>query len=1203
MNEMNDKNEIIKDKNEQDEKDFQNINNIEIDPSKYNLDYTVKFNSINTYINSIAKQKFLIQLFLSSSKINMFNKIISLDKLYTIIDSENNITMIYSIVSKILNYMKIGRMSTYMLNTNIFFCSEFLSNNQNYYFAHIFFSELKKINDNISFDKKLTNEVSEFIKTKIDYFEKYFISLVNIEQISELNKIINNILNQNDKEKKEENEIEAIENINNNYVYAINKTWLQNAKIFIGNYLFAKETQALKQFFDDAFDKENVLSLFLSDQKIDKAIGNKTYYPFPGPINNFPITDFKYMLLDPIIKEENYLIKKHLIPQLDYYWINHKDWTTLKDAFSCTNEIKRKKTEIEMIQINAFIFYSGIRKYKNESVNFMKKRVIHISKTKSIKDFEIKIMRCLEHELGKKINENINENIVYLYKMNKKNRDIIIEMFLSFIIDIQNYESVFINEINFSEEEKKNKIEDIFKKYNPKKEILIIEICDKKINQKFINPIMPKLNKNNENKFYCSICSGEINNLNNINNICKLCSMYIYCSEKCANINNNQENIKIKEHYKLHKFLSELILKPFKLKDFLSESFYNQMYTLENMEKSKGVAGLYNLGNTCYMNCSLQCLSNTKDLTKYFINNNFQNEINLQTTFGSNGVLVKSYSDLLNLLWFSKFIKINPSFFRMAFCMSTHKFMNNNQQDAMDFILILLNYLHEDLNRIKAKPYSMFKEQQIDESDVLASQRAYNYYQKRDNSIIMDLFNGQFQNKIKCATCFTEKKTYEPFMNVCLPIPEKHNFYIIKFFTNLNCKYITMKINSETSFEDLLKKASNYLSKKILDSINAIKKEYKNNSKNDQYLQDLLKQNIEIVKLDKNKIINEIYIQPDDNNNQLKEYIDDGEEIVLFEKELIPDYHQNIYVYPITTNPKNEDEINYLSYPVVFSVKHDLTLENLEKEIVEKLNHIIKKDFNIKNNHIIDLHILHSNRNKNTGIFKIVKDYEKCIFCTNDYGVKKYCPLYFFFDKNDTVSKIFQHTKNSYPFVLLARSSYYDLTKEVYPGFNFEENNNLNNNKNIYDSFNQFGNLEILGEEDLWNCPKCLAKRKIGKSIKIYKAPNYLIIQLKRFKKKSGGFFDFLQGDKNESFVGFPIKNLDLSNYIEGPGKNNGIYNLYAVINHKSLLGYNHYTSFCRNNKKWIEYDDSKINNNIKNPVTNEAYILFYIKKNIDENY
>ena len=77
--------------------------------------------------------------------------------------------------------------------------------------------------------------------------------------------------------------------------------------------------------------------------------------------------------------------------------------------------------------------------------------------------------------------------------------------------------------------------------------------------------------------------------------------------------------------------------------------------------------------------------------------------------------------------------------------------------------------------------------------------------------------------------------------------------------------------------------------------------------------------------------------------------------------------------------------------------------------------------------------------------------------------------------------------------------------------------------------------------------------------------------------------------------MSFPIKNLDLSNYVEGPGKTECLYDLYAVINHKSINGCNHFTAFCNNDNRWIEYDDHKLNL-IDNPVTKDAYILFYSK-------
>ena len=37
-----------------------------------------------------------------------------------------------------------------------------------------------------------------------------------------------------------------------------------------------------------------------------------------------------------------------------------------------------------------------------------------------------------------------------------------------------------------------------------------------------------------------------------------------------------------------------------------------------------GLVGLSNLGNTCFINSCLQCMSNTKPFTKYFLNMYFE---------------------------------------------------------------------------------------------------------------------------------------------------------------------------------------------------------------------------------------------------------------------------------------------------------------------------------------------------------------------------------------------------------------------------------------------------------------------------------------------------------------------------------------------------------------------------------------------------
>ncbi len=972
--------------------------------------------------------------------------------------------------------------------------------------------------------------------------------------------------------------------------------------------------------------------------------------------------------IDQRNKEENNFLKKDVVNGEDYFLISYNDWKLLNDSFTSTNEIKRKKDYIDMISFGVIILDQRFIEYKNYNINLLKKKYIQIKKKATILDFIKKIYRCVDYEIFnfnkiikknkekneeknqnqnqdikniEKINEikndsinqnnknNINENInelkdnknkkiindnnndknnnidkntnnskgtrkVLFYKVKKNNRDIIIEMLICFINDIPTYESVCIQELNFFND--KN-IQEIFKNYNPKKELLIIETINIGQTSQFLHQIK---NIPNSKIYNCSICNKKITDLNDTKYNCELCSMYLFCSKECG---KNQVNERGINHHKLHTYLSELILNTFNFESFLTQKFYSEININDNIEKNKGILGLYNLGNTCYINSSLQCLSNTKDLTKYFLNNFYQNEVNLNNNNGTNGCLLKAYSDLISEMWLTDTKKLDPYFFRLSFCLSTKKFANNQQQDAMEFLLILLNYLHEDLNRVREKPYIQINEQSEKETDKEASERYWNYHLQRENSIIVDLFHGQFQNIIKCEKCHKEKKTYEPFINLSLPIPEAHNHYIIKFFTHLKCKYITININSETTFENLVSKSINYLSKNILDAWDNMKK----NSiiTNELYYKRLLESCIEIVKLDKYKIINTIYSQPQDEKKykenyqkKLLKYVKSGEEIVLFEREIFPNFYYNIYIYPVI---EEKNSLIFLSYPVVFSVKHNLTFEQLESLIFDKFKNIlINNALNNNNNNIIDLNILHSPKNLNTGLLKIIKQYQKCPFCKSSYDSKKYCPLYFSFNKKDSVQKLFNNAKTTDPIVLLARSNYFDKTKKVYDDFNFEENYLINKHKNIYDSFNIFGKSECLGENNLLFCSNCKQNTIINKSIRVFKPPKYLIIQLKRFKKKSENFFNFLETNKNDTFVSFPTKNLDLTNYIYGPDKFNAVYNLYAVINHKSTEVSNHFTAYCRNNNRWIEYDDSKLYS-INNPVTNDAYILFYIKKDIDE--
>ena len=79
------------------------------------------------------------------------------------------------------------------------------------------------------------------------------------------------------------------------------------------------------------------------------------------------------------------------------------------------------------------------------------------------------------------------------------------------------------------------------------------------------------------------------------------------------------------------------------------------------------------------------------------------------------------------------------------------------QHDSQEFLSFLLDSLHEDLNRILQKP----KIEQTPEREAelerlptqIASEQEWQIYRMRDDSLIVDFFQGQYRNRMECLTC------------------------------------------------------------------------------------------------------------------------------------------------------------------------------------------------------------------------------------------------------------------------------------------------------------------------------------------------------------------------------------------------------------------------------------------------------------------
>lgn len=153
----------------------------------------------------------------------------------------------------------------------------------------------------------------------------------------------------------------------------------------------------------------------------------------------------------------------------------------------------------------------------------------------------------------------------------------------------------------------------------------------------------------------------------------------------------------------------------------------------------------------------------------------------------------------------------------------------------------------------------------------------------------------------------------------------------------------------------------------------------------------------------------------------------------------------------------------------------------------------------------------------------------------------------------------------------------------------------------LYDCLRNFSTPEVLGDQDLWYCPRCKEHRRATKTIQIWSTGDILTIHLKRFL--SARSFS----DKINMVVDFPIEGLDMSEFVMSSqvsgqeNKQDLIYDLVAVDNHYGGLGGGHYTASGKNfrDNKWYYFNDGRVTpiNDPKECVTGAAYLLFYKKR------
>ncbi|TRY86249.1 hypothetical protein DNTS_015824 [Danionella cerebrum] len=621
-------------------------------------------------------------------------------------------------------------------------------------------------------------------------------------------------------------------------------------------------------------------------------------------------------------------------------------------------------------------------------------------------------------------------------------------------------------------------------------------------------------------------------------------------------------------------------------------------------DKIPGVSGLKNHGNTCFMNAILQCLSNTELFAEYLALEQYRGDQTDDEKPKTNGVVqrkgaqdkgevTEQLSGLVRALWTFEYTPQHSRDFKNAVARSAMQYRGNAQHDAQEFLLWLLDRVHEDLNHLvhpnirgSVKPPSEEDDAALEGPSPPLSA----------GSFVQELFQAQYRSSLTCPHCQKQSNTFDPFLCISLPIPLPHTrpLYVTVVYQGKysHCMRIGVAVPLNSTVYRLREAVSRetkippdqfVLTEMYYDGF------HRSFCDDDDDL-DIIQESdsifafetpetfrLENIRSKRGSLLANL------NQNNLKY----GAEISR-----TPSFMQGA-MNPASPNKNTSAEKVILlicnractghqgrrfGLPFVLYLERSVTWDVLQKEILEKMRHLLRPGVYIQVGPF-SLRVVGV-----VGITYLLPQEEQ--------------PLC-----HPTVESLFGHTEEEY--IPDAESVYLHREQHHQPQA-----------CTLAQCFQLYTKEEQLAPDDAWRCPHCRQLQQGRIKLSLWTLPDVLILHLKRFRQ---------EGDrrvKMQNIVRFPLLGMDMAPHVVkrsqsswslpshwspwrrpyGLGRNpdDYLYDLYAVCNHHGNMHGGHYTAYCKNSidGQWYCFDDSEVQ-----PVPDEdvcqqtAYILFYQRR------
>uniref|UniRef100_A0A3P9LM04 Ubiquitin carboxyl-terminal hydrolase 15 n=1 Tax=Oryzias latipes TaxID=8090 RepID=A0A3P9LM04_ORYLA len=647
-----------------------------------------------------------------------------------------------------------------------------------------------------------------------------------------------------------------------------------------------------------------------------------------------------------------------------------------------------------------------------------------------------------------------------------------------------------------------------------------------------------------------------------------------------------------------------------------------------------GLCGLSNLGNTCFMNSAVQCLSNTPPLTDYFLKDKYTDELNEDNPLGMKGEIARVYAELIKQLWSGKYSYVTPRPFKTQVGRFAPQFSGYQQQDSHELLAFLLDGLHEDLNRIRKKPYIQLKDAN-GRPDKVVAEEAWENHIKRNDSIIVDIFHGLFKSTLVCPVCAKVSVTFDPFCYLTLPLPMKKERTLEVYLVRLDpvakptqYKLTVPKVGCISDLCTALSNLSGVPAEKMIVTDIYNHRFHRIFATNENLSSIMERDDIYVFEVAVNRVedtdhvvipvhLREKYKQSGYNHTSTPLF---GQPFLiavprtLSEDKLYNMLLLRLYRFVRSSVEEDEDDCEETQPSKPHTVNGNATNGLLEEGSPSEMETDEQDDESSQ-----DQELPSENDNSQSedsvggdnelenGVVgpqisskgqQAVGHNRKRLFTfqfnnmgKTDFSLIKEDSRQIRFDEGHL--RLSDRSYLSLDWEPEVKKKYFDET--IVEDFDKHESMEYKPQKKAFfklkDCIDLFTTKEKLGADDPWYCPNCKQHQQATKKLDLWSLPPVLVVHLKRFS------YSRYMRDKLDSLVDFPLRDLDMSEFLINPNAGPCRYDLIAVSNHYGGMGGGHYTAYAKNKDdgKWYNFDDSSVSPASEDQIVSKAaYVLFY---------